>query len=82
MPVKSYYPTSSQPMTEVAIHRSIIEDLYLSLSSVNKDDSATINIYINPLINFVWVSLIFFTVGTAFSLSYKPIQARKPAKTG
>lgn len=76
-PVKSFYPTSSQPMTEVAILRSFVEDLYISLASINKDGTATLNVYINPMVNFIWSSVLFFIVGFIYSMSYKPVQLRK-----
>ena len=77
LPMKAYYPTSPQPMTEVAIRRSIREDLYLSLSSINQDGSATINAYINPLVNFVWAGMALICFGILFSLSHIPVQLRK-----
>ncbi len=80
LPVKAYYPTSPQPMTEVAIRRSIREDLYLSLSSINQDGSATINAYVNPLVNLVWTGMVLICFGVLFCLSYKPIQLRKKAE--
>ncbi len=76
-PVKSYYPTSPQPMTEVAIRHSVIEDLYISLAAINKDGTVTLNVYINPLVNFIWASVIFFIIGFVYSMSYKPVQLRK-----
>ncbi|MBT3225414.1 MAG: heme lyase CcmF/NrfE family subunit [Deltaproteobacteria bacterium] len=76
-PVKSYYPTSQQPMTEVAIQHSLIEDLYISLASINSDGTATLNVYINPLVSFIWGSVIFFIIGFIYSMSYKPIQLRQ-----
>ncbi len=76
-PVKSYYPTSPQPMTEVAIRHSIVEDLYISLAAINGDGTATLNVYINPLVNFIWASVIFFIIGFIYSMSYKPVQLRK-----
>ncbi len=77
LPAKAYYKTSPQPMTEVAIHRTIIEDLYISLSSINNDGSATVVVYINPLVNFVWAGMLFFLIGILYSLSYKPVQFKK-----
>ncbi|MDH5560925.1 MAG: heme lyase CcmF/NrfE family subunit [Deltaproteobacteria bacterium] len=77
LPAKAYYPTSPEPMTEVAIHRSVAEDLYLSLSTINKDGSVTVNAYINPLINFVWASMLFVTIGMVFSISHKSLQLKK-----
>ncbi|MBU2646805.1 heme lyase CcmF/NrfE family subunit [bacterium] len=76
-PVKAFYPTSSQPMTEVAIRHTVVEDLYISLASINTDGTVTLNVYINPLVNFLWASTIFFIVGFVYSMSYKPVQLRK-----
>ncbi len=64
-------------MTEVAIHRSLFEDLYVSLASINRDQSATIVVHINPMVSFIWASMVFFLVGILYSLSYKPAQFRK-----
>ncbi len=75
-PVKSFYPTSPQPMTEVAIHRTLLEDLYVSLSSINQDGTATVVVYINPMVNFIWASMVLFLIGILYSLSYKPAQLR------
>ena len=52
-------------------------DFYVSLASLNDDGSATLSVFINPLVNFVWASMGFFVVGIAYSLSYKPAQLRK-----
>jgi cytochrome c-type biogenesis protein CcmF len=75
-PVKAFYPTSSQPMTEVAVRRTLKEDLYIILASMNDDGSTTITVYINPLVNFIWISMIVITIGTLYSLSYRPVQLR------
>ena len=70
-PTKATYPTREEVMTEVAIHKEFFEDLYLSLASLNDDNSATIKVYINPLINLVWGSVLFLVLGTALCLSHK-----------
>jgi len=75
-PAKAFYPTRPEPMTEVAIYRTLFHDLYLSLSSINDDGSATLNAFYNPMVNFVWASVFFFFTGMAYSLSYKPVQKR------
>ncbi|MGK0289086.1 MAG: cytochrome c-type biogenesis protein CcmF [bacterium] len=76
-PAKAFYPTTPNPTTEVAIYSTLFEDLYLSLSSINKGNSITMNVYINPLIRFVWGSMFFFFFGTIFSLTFEPVQVRK-----
>jgi cytochrome c-type biogenesis protein CcmF len=73
-PAKSFYPTQPQPLTEVAIRRSFLEDLYLIFSSENggEKDSITLRVFINPLIGWAWMALPVFTLGVGLSLTYKP----------
>ena len=73
-PAKSFYPTQPQPLTEVAIRRSFLEDLYLILSSENGEEqgSITLRVFINPLVGWAWMALPVFTLGVGLSLSYRP----------
>src|SRR6185503_235057 len=54
-PAKALYTKSQQPMTEVALHTTPAEDLYMILGGVNEDGTTSIQAYINPLVSFVWV---------------------------
>ena len=73
-PAKSFYPTQPQPLTEVAIRRSFLEDLYLIFSSENGEEqgSITLRVFINPLVGWAWMALPVFTLGVGLSLSYRP----------
>jgi len=73
-PAKSFYPTQPQPLTEVAILRSFLEDLYLIFSSENggEQGSVTLRVFINPLIGWSWMALPVFTLGVGLSMSYRP----------
>jgi len=73
-PAKSFYPTQPQPLTEVAILRSFMEDLYLIFSSETggEQGSVTLRVYINPLIGWAWMALPIFTLGVGISLTYRP----------
>ena len=73
-PAKSFYPTQPQPLTEVAIRRSFMEDLYLIFSSETGGEhrSVTLRVFINPLVGWAWMALPVFTLGVALSLSYRP----------
>jgi cytochrome c-type biogenesis protein CcmF len=73
-PAKSFYPTQPQPLTEVAIRRSFLEDLYLIFSSETggEDRSVTLRVFINPLVGWAWMALPVFTLGVGLSLSYRP----------
>ncbi|MCP4296409.1 MAG: heme lyase CcmF/NrfE family subunit [Proteobacteria bacterium] len=80
-PAKAVYPTSQQPMTEVSIYRTVLEDLYSSVATINDDGSATVNIYVNPLVNFIWLSGGFVVIGILFSLTYRSPQLKATRAT-
>ena len=73
-PAKSFYPTQPQPLTEVAIRRTFLEDLYLIFSSENAEEnnSITIKVHINPLVGWAWAALPIFTIGIGICLTYRP----------
>jgi cytochrome c-type biogenesis protein CcmF len=58
-----------QPTTEVAIRRSITEDIYLVMPAFNlEEQSASMEIVINPLVNWVWVGFGILALGTGIAL--------------
>ena len=58
-----------QPTTEVAIRRSISEDIYLVLPAFNlEEQSASMEIVVNPLVNWVWLGFGILALGTGIAL--------------
>ncbi|MCP4446329.1 MAG: cytochrome c biogenesis protein CcsA [Myxococcales bacterium] len=69
------YTKEEQPTHEVAIESSItpgsdfFQDLYLVFHSHNPQTQvASFSVYVNPLINWVWLGFGFLAIGTAFCL--------------
>jgi cytochrome c-type biogenesis protein CcmF len=59
----------SEPTTEVAIRRSVTEDIYLVLAAFNlEEQSASMQIVVNPLVNWVWIGFGVLAVGTLIAL--------------
>jgi cytochrome c-type biogenesis protein CcmF len=73
-PAKSFYPTQPQPLTEIALRREFLKDLYLIFSSESGADSelVTIKTYVNPLVGWAWMALPVFTLGIGICLTYRP----------
>ncbi|OEF96095.1 heme lyase CcmF/NrfE family subunit [Desulfuribacillus alkaliarsenatis] len=67
-PEKIFYPTWPQPRTEVALHSTIIEDLYVVLSGWERDESATIKVTVNPLVAWIWYGGYIVVLGTIIAL--------------
>jgi cytochrome c-type biogenesis protein CcmF len=73
-----------QPTTEVAIRRGFAEDVYLTLAAFDlKDQSAQMEINVNPLVNWIWVGFGIMAVGTGIALlpeqAFALAAARVPA---
>ena len=59
----------SEPTTEVAIRRSISEDLYVTLATYDlADQSAAFQITVNPLVNWIWFGFTIMALGTGIAL--------------
>src|SRR5688572_634931 len=59
----------NEPTTEVAIRRTFSEDLYLVLPAFDlEEQSASMEIVVNPLVNWVWVGFGILALGTGIAL--------------
>ncbi len=54
-PEKYFHRSYEQPVTEVAIRSTVIEDLYVILVGWTADGSATFKVLVNPLVNWIWI---------------------------
>ena len=58
-----------QPTTEVAIRRSFSEDIYLVLAAFEPgEQSATVELVVNPLVNWLWAGFGVVGLGTLIAL--------------
>jgi cytochrome c-type biogenesis protein CcmF len=55
-PSRDFYRNSDQPQTEVAIRRTLAEDLYIVLGGWEEGgQTATFKVYVNSLVNWIWL---------------------------
>ena len=84
-PAKWFFRKHEQePTTEVAIRHSFWEDLYLVMPAYDlTEQSASMEIVVNPLINWVWFGFGILTIGTGIALlpeaAYSFALAKVPA---
>ncbi|MCF7804806.1 MAG: heme lyase CcmF/NrfE family subunit [Candidatus Marinimicrobia bacterium] len=78
-PEKRMYFRSNQPNTEVDIIQTWREDLYATLAGVSGgENSATIRIFVNPLVQWIWIGGAILAFGTIIAmLPTKPRTIRK-----
>jgi cytochrome c-type biogenesis protein CcmF len=67
-PEKRFYRRPEQPATEVAFRSTLGEDLYVILGSVDDKKRATFQVYINPLVAWLWIGGFVLMAGTAIAI--------------
>jgi cytochrome c-type biogenesis protein CcmF len=91
-PARWFFNKHEEPTTEVAIRRTLTEDLYLNMPSYGvKDQSANLEITVNPLVNWIWLGFAVMALGTgivllpertfAFALAKFPAEVATTAST-
>jgi cytochrome c-type biogenesis protein CcmF len=74
-PEKRMYWLEQQPASIPSIHSTIGEDLYVILTAVEPDGSATVKVYRNPLVNWIWIGGYTFILGALVILWPHPTRA-------
>ena len=63
-PEKRVYWLGQQPSSIPSVYSTLREDLYVILTAIESDGSATLKIYRNPLVNWIWIGALVFIAGT------------------
>ena len=68
-PEKRFYNKfQGEPTSEVAIRRTLKEDLFVILAAFEKDRTITIKAIVNPLINWMWIGASLAVFGGFYVL--------------
>ncbi len=83
-PEKYFHRSYEQPVTEVAIRSTIIEDLYVILLDWDADGNTAFKVLVNPLVNWIWIGGGVFVLGglIAFWPERQKLPAPRQDKTG
>jgi len=80
-PEKRFYIASQQPSTIVAIHSTLAQDIYVVFEGRdNQTDKPIIKVFLNPLVNWIWIGVGIIVFGTFIALvpPLKPIRRVEP----
>jgi cytochrome c-type biogenesis protein CcmF len=80
-PEKRMYWLEQQPASIPSVYSTLREDLYVILTAIEPNGSATLKIYRNPLVNWIWIGGYTFVVGTVFCMWPFP-QRRAESQAG
>ena len=88
-PERRFYNASQQTSTMVAIHQTLARDIYVVFEGRNPEtDKPIIKVFLNPLVNWIWigVGIVIFGTGIALVPPLKPATRRaevlEPNKAG
>ncbi|WP_300393608.1 heme lyase CcmF/NrfE family subunit [Henriciella sp.] len=83
-PQKRYYPAARMPTTETAIHKTGTSDLYIALGDGRRNRAGetrwTFEVFLNPLIDFVYLGVVLIALGAGLSMAGKRTRTRKDAE--
>jgi len=79
-PEKRMYWLEEQPASIPSIYSTWQEDLYVILTNVESDGSATLKIHRNPLVNWIWIGGGIFVVGCLLVMWPRPEGAVDPGR--
>jgi cytochrome c-type biogenesis protein CcmF len=80
-PEKRMYWLEQQPNSIPAIYSTWREDLYVVLSAVEPDGSATLKVYRNPLVNWIWIGCAVLLLGSLAIMWPHPERAAEPLRS-
>jgi cytochrome c-type biogenesis protein CcmF len=67
-PQKHFYMASEQPTSEVRRYSNFREDLYMVFAGLTEEGKASIQIYLNPLVRWVWIGGIIMFFATILTM--------------
>jgi cytochrome c-type biogenesis protein CcmF len=76
-PEKRMYYQQGTPTTLPAVSSNLREDVYVILAGLEGDRGAALKVFINPLVNWIWIGGFVFVLGNALLLWPVPERARR-----
>ncbi|HEY81907.1 MAG TPA: heme lyase CcmF/NrfE family subunit [Dehalococcoidia bacterium] len=76
LPEKYFHRSFEQPVTEVAIRSTLVEDLYVILVGWDEDGTTAFKVLVNPLVNWIWIGGVVLVLGGL--IAFWPEWRRQP----
>ena len=88
-PDRRVYNVSRSPMTEVAIDRGLLRDVYIALGDPVSATAWSVRIHHKPFVNWIWIGCLLMALGGLLAVTdrrYRKVRARSqvaaPASSG
>jgi cytochrome c-type biogenesis protein CcmF len=74
-PEKRMYWLEQQPSSIPAVYSTFGEDFYVILTAIEPNGSATLKVFVNPLVSWIWLGGVTFVLGTILVMWPHPRRA-------
>ncbi|MFC1976979.1 heme lyase CcmF/NrfE family subunit [Chloroflexota bacterium] len=81
-PEKYFHRSYEQAVSEVDIHHTLLEDLYVILVNWDEDGTTAFKVIVNPLINWMWIGGGVFFLGGLIAFWPERPKLPTPKQTG
>ncbi|MEO7803429.1 MAG: heme lyase CcmF/NrfE family subunit [Actinomycetota bacterium] len=68
-PQRNFHLAQRTPQSEIGLRTSLVEDLYLVLTRMDRDTTATVRAWVNPLVAWVWIGAFIMSIGMVVILA-------------
>ncbi len=82
LPERRFYHASQQPTSRVDVRNRLREDVYVVYAGQSNDGAnPVVQVYINPLVNWIWIGAFLLVLGTLVALvpSRQSGRSRRPS---
>jgi cytochrome c-type biogenesis protein CcmF len=84
-PQKRIYRAGKQPMTEAAIDRSPLRDVYISMGEPVGDKAWAVRLHVKPFVNWIWSGCVLMALGGFVAIAdrrYRRVTVASSASKG
>ncbi len=78
-PEKRVYRANGQPMTEAAIDRSLLRDVYVSMGEPLDERTWAVRAHVKPFVNWIWLGCLMMAAGGMTAVADRRYRRTAPA---
>ncbi len=79
-PGLEFFPGTAQPVATVSINAGFMQDLYMVLEGMPGHDAAILQIFVNPMVSWIWMGMYILVAGTLLAMSAPTTQDAAPVR--
>jgi cytochrome c-type biogenesis protein CcmF len=79
-PGLEFFPGTAQPVATVSIKPGFMQDLYMVLDGSPGNNKAVLQVFINPMVSWIWIGMYILVAGTLVAMSASSYRDAAPVR--